>query len=95
MMTPMAHRPTRHRPSVARRVVLAMALSLGLSAAMPHTASASNDEDEEHYDARVQGYTPTVEAKSSGVGLVWALLFLLGGGCVGIMFMNPKRSHLD
>ena len=94
-MNRMAHRPPARRgPSVARRAALALTLALGVSAAVPHSAVAAEEEDE-HYDARVEGYTPTVEAKSSGVGLVWVLMFLLCGGCVGIMFMNPKRSHLD
>ena len=74
--------------------MLAVTVALSLSASLPHSARAA-EEEEEHYDARVEGYTPTVESKSSGVGLVWVLLFLLGGGSVGIMFMNPKRSHLD
>jgi hypothetical protein len=75
--------------------MLALALSLCATAAMPHTASAADDDEPDHFDARIQGYTPTVEAKSSGVGLVWVVVVMLGAGCVGVMFMNPKRSHLD
>lgn len=80
--------------SGARRVALALALSMGLSAAAPHSARADDDEPE-HFDARDQGYTPTVELKSSSVGFVWVLMILLAAGSVGVMFMNPKRSHLD
>ena len=96
MMSAMAHRSTRRSPPTRRRAVLALTLALGLSAAAPHSARADDDEPD-HYDARVQGYDtkPDPESKSSGVGMVWVLMVLLGGGCVGVMFMNPKRSHLD
>ncbi len=75
--------------------MIALTLALGVSASMPHAAAAAEEEDE-HYDARAQGYTlPNVESKSSSVGMVWVLMLLMGAGCIGVMFMNPKRSHLD
>ena len=32
---------------------------------------------------------------ASGTALTWLLLVVLGGICVGVMFMNSKRTHLD
>ncbi len=101
MMTPMAPHlphPAAHRsggPSFARRALLALALSAGVLGSAPGVARASSDDDVEHYDGRVQGYSPDAEAKSSSVGLTYVLVVLLGAGCVGVLFMNPRRSHLD
>jgi hypothetical protein len=82
----------KHR---VRKTIAGMVLGLTLIAANPHAARA-DDENTEHYDARVQGYTtPDVELKSSGTGGAWVMLILLGVVCVSVIFKDAKRSHLD
>lgn len=91
-MTRPTHRSSRR--SLARKVVVALAVWAGtLSVASP--AARASAEDVEHYDARVQGYSPTVEAKSSSTGGAWMLLATMGAACVAVMFMDAKRTHLD
>ena len=86
------NRPTRR--SFAAKLAVGVAVWIGsLSVASPAARAAA--EEEEHYDARVQGYTPGVEAKSSSTGGAWMLLAAMGAACVAVMFMDAKRTHLD
>ena len=79
-----------------RKFVAAMLLGVSVLCCSPHTASASSNNDEvEHYDARVQGYTPDVELKSWGVGGCWMMMICMGVVCVAVIFKDAKRSHLD
>jgi len=84
-------RPTRS----IRRYLAGILLGVSVLFCSPHTASASSDEDVEHYDARVQAYDPNVELKSWGVGGCWVMLIFMAVGCVGVIFKDSKRSHLD
>ena len=83
--------------NVFRRYLIALMLALSLALTMaPRTALASRDEGEkEIYDARLEGYQTPVSLDTGSTALTWLLLILLTGMCVGVMFMNPKRSHLD
>ena len=72
-----------------------MLLGASVLCCSPHSALASSDEDVEHYDARVQGYDPNVELKSWGVGACWVVMIMMAAGCVGVIFKDSKRSHLD
>jgi len=64
---------------------------------MPIAARAADDEDKSPIDARLQGYQGGNAAltNASGTALTWLLLFVLAAICIGVLFMNPKRSHLD
>lgn len=59
------------------------------------SASSSDDSESKSYDARLEGYASKVTVDSSSTALTWLLVIILGGICVAVMFMNPKRSHLD
>jgi hypothetical protein len=78
-----------------RKYVAGGLLAVLMIAAAPQSAHASSDEDETHYDARVQGYKPDVELKSGGSGGAWMMLVLMGVVCVSVIFKDAKRSHLD
>ena len=79
-----------------KKFTAALLLAVSLMACNPHSASArQNDEDVEHYDARVQGYEPDAELKSSSTGMAWMLVLCLGVVCVAVIFKDAKRSHLD
>lgn len=78
-----------------RKYVAASVLALTLISCAPHSALASNDDEDEHYDARVQGYDPSVELKAWGAGGSWMLLVLMGVVCVAVIFKDARRSHLD
>jgi hypothetical protein len=67
----------------------------GVAAAMWLTPLAARASDEkEPYDARLEGYGANVTLDGNS-GLTWLLLVVLGALCVGVLFKNSKRSHLD
>jgi len=78
------------------RYVMAVLLALVLLAATPTVshAASSSDEDEELVDGRLYGYSKKVDLGSS-TALQWVLLMILGVVCIGPLFMNAKRTHLD
>src|SRR4051794_6919925 len=91
-----AIRGTKQSMNVFRRYLLALMLAVTLVlATAPREALARDDQDKEVYDARLEGYQTPVALDSGSTALTWLLLLLLTGICVGVMFMNPKRSHLD
>lgn len=61
--------------------------------AMPALAAAQDEPT--MYDARLEGYATSVTIGSGSTALMWLLVLLLAGLCVGVMFKNPNRSHLD
>lgn len=87
------------RPGVKRRVTARLAAAaIGVSALAcgPGHALASNNSDEdEHFDARVQGYDPTAEVKGASGALQWMMLISAAVVCVGVLFKDAKRTHLD
>jgi hypothetical protein len=55
----------------------------------------AQDEGPEFYDARLEAYGAGMTLDSSSTALMWLLLVVLGAMCVGVMFKNAKRTHLD
>jgi len=82
-------------PRSVKKSAAAFLLAVSLIACNPHSAMATREEDIEHYDARVQGYDPTVELQSSSTGMAWMLVIVLGVVCIAVIFKDAKRSHLD
>ena len=61
----------------------------------------AQDDDEVRPDARLEGFRDA-EGKlvkavlpESGMGGTWAVFVMMGVLCVGVMFKNGKRTHLD
>ena len=82
--------------NVFRRFLIGLMLALSVTLAVAPRAALARDEGErEIYDARLEGYQTPVSLDSGSTALTWLLLIVLTGICVGVMFMNPKRSHLD
>jgi hypothetical protein len=78
-----------------------MALVLLIGAVSPSAAMAQRDQQERDIiDARLEGYASggqpvNVTLPPSSVGLTWVALVVLGAICVGGLFKDAKRSHLD
>ena len=81
---------TRQRLFVATASVLTALMT-------PIVVLASNDEDATPLDARLLGYKEGNAAlkDASGTAVTWLLCIVLTAVCVGVMFINSKRSHLD
>ena len=72
-------------------------LALAFAVAVPVISFASNDDEPDGIDARLKGYKEgTLALKDAGgTALTWILLIILAGLCIGVMFINSKRTHLD
>ena len=57
--------------------------------------SASAQEEKQPYDARLENYKGNVTLDTGSTALTWFLFIVLAGLCVGVMFKNANRSHLD
>jgi hypothetical protein len=73
---------------------LVVVLAVGVIHLMPIPALAQQDE-KEPLDARLENYPSKVTLDESGTALTWVLFLILTALCVGVMFKNPNRSHLD
>jgi hypothetical protein len=80
--------------SAACRWMLGALLAMVLVASAPKPALADDDEPAE-YDARVLSYSKTVDLNSGTTALTWVLLIVLSIVCLGVLFKDAKRTHLD
>jgi hypothetical protein len=80
-------------PIMMQRLIVSL-LSAGFILFTPLLALAQ-DEEGEKYDARLEGYGPSATLDSSATALMWLLLIVLAALCVGVMFKNARRTHLD
>jgi hypothetical protein len=80
-------------PMMWRKMFLFACLALTLVLSTPLKVLA--EDAPEVYDARLQGYSQTVQIESGSTALTWLLLIALGVLCLGVLFKDAKRSHLD
>jgi hypothetical protein len=76
------------RKQLPRIVALALLIMVSGSSLMAQ-------EDVEKLDARLVGYPEKYMQPAPGTAGAWALLVVLGMVCLGPLFLNPKRTHLD
>jgi len=81
---------------MTRQRLFVASVSLLTTVLTPIVVLASSDEDAQPLDARLLGYKEGNAAlkDASGSALTWLLCIVLAGVCVGVMFINSKRSHL-
>jgi hypothetical protein len=75
--------------------LLTWLLTATFALAAPMAAYAQDEEEDKIYDARLEGYTTPVTLDSKSTALTWLLTGFLAAVCVGVMFKNANRSHLD
>jgi hypothetical protein len=56
--------------------------------------AASESGEREIYDARLEAYPKNVTLDAGGA-LMYFLLLVLAGLCLGVLFKSANRSHLD
>lgn len=59
------------------------------------SASLMAAEELEQMDARLYGYPDKYWQAPPGTAGAWAVLAVLGIVCIGPLFLNAKRTHLD
>ena len=95
MIDMMMKRINHSKMNALRRGALALVLAIGGAVATPNAALARDEEEPAGTDARLEGYQGGAKLDPSSNALNWLLLVVLAAACIGVMFMNPKRSHLD
>jgi hypothetical protein len=79
-----------------KRQIFTILLALTFVFAVPAVSLAASDEEGPKIDARLEGYKdPAALKDAGGTALTWLLLLVLTGMCMGVLFMNSKRTHLD
>ena len=81
-----------------KRRISAIFLALTFAFAIPAVSLAKNDEEAPTIDARLEGYkdgSNMALKDAGGTALTWLLLIALTGLCMGVLFINSKRTHLD
>ena len=90
----MIDRMFKTRKQIGRACRWAAIAALALA---PATTALARSEDQEAdpVDARLEGYPTNVSLPESSSGLTWVALIFLGAVCVGGLFKDAKRTHLD
>jgi hypothetical protein len=91
MMAPMTS-PSKTHP--LKRWILAACLAVCFSLGAS-SISRADDGDLPDHDARLDGYATNMVLDSGGTGFTYVLLVVMGLGCLGVMFIKGKRTHLD
>jgi hypothetical protein len=73
---------------------MAACLAASLSICVPSVSRADEDATPDH-DARLDGYPSKMVLDASGTAATYIVMVLMGGLCIGAMFISGKRSHLD
>jgi hypothetical protein len=70
-------------------------VAIVMLAITPATAMAQASDEQEVYDARLEGYASNKTLSGGGSALTWiAFIFLTIVACAGL-FKDAKRTHLD
>ena len=51
--------------------------------------------EDKSYDAKLEGYANSVKADPASTPLIWLVVIVMTLLCLGVLFKNAKRSHLD
>ena len=86
----------RMKRSRSNRIRRTLALGVLMVAMSPAAALAQRDQVERDIvDARLEGYSQGVTLPPASNGLTWVALIVLGAICLGGLFKDAKRTHLD
>ncbi|HEY1921567.1 MAG TPA: hypothetical protein VGG44_02285 [Tepidisphaeraceae bacterium] len=66
-----------------------------LTVAVAPLSAMADDAKIQSYDGRLDDYAQPVTLDSNGTALTYFLFAVLGLICLGAMFRNARRSHLD
>ena len=77
---------------VKRWTLIAVLLISGM---LSTPTPARADDEDIATDARLEGYAAKVAVEDNGVSLIWLLFIMLTCVSCGVLFLDPKRSHLD
>ena len=79
-----------------QRVIQAgIALLAMLATPLSVLAQRQGEEEREIVDARLEGYASNVTLDSGSTGLTWVVFIILTIICLGGLFKDAKRTHLD
>ena len=86
----------RMKRSWSNRIGRILALGVLMLTLSPAAALGQRDQVERDIvDARLEGYTQGVTLPPASNGLTWVALIFLGAICIGGLFKDARRTHLD
>lgn len=78
-----------------RAIQAGFALLSLLATPLAVLAQRQGDEEREFVDGRLEGYATNVTLDSGSTGLTWVMFIILAVICLGGLFKDAKRTHLD
>jgi len=76
--------------------MVAACLAACFTFSLPSLSLASSDDDSApDHDARLDGYATNMVLDAGGTAFTYVVLVVLGGVCLGALFIKGKRTHLD
>ena len=86
----------RMKRSWSNRIGRILALGVMMLTLSPAAALGQrNQVERDIVDARLEGYTEGVTLPPGSTGMTWVALIVLGAICVGGLFKDARRTHLD
>ena len=78
-----------------RLIQAGFALMATLATPLSLLAQRGGDEEREIVDGRLEGYASNVTLEGGSTGLTWVVFIILTIICLGGLFKDAKRTHLD
>ena len=78
-----------------RLIQAGFALLAMLATPLSALAQRQGEEEREIIDGRLEGYATNVTLDSGSTGLTWVVFIILTIICLGGLFKDAKRTHLD
>jgi hypothetical protein len=78
-----------------KHTLIKWSCAIATSLLLPAAALAAPDKPTGVLDMRLEGYASGVTIETASPAVTWILLVALGAVCIGVLFKDAHRTHLD